>query len=326
MQNKVMDIVKFVACLFVVAIHINPMGIYGSDVCWLSICACRWAVPFFFATSGYLFFSRGKAYGDYAKRLLIMYAGWLFIMSYFVWQVFFTPTGKGLPMFILNLFVGNTFDPSWYLSASLLAVGLVYLLRKMNNHILLSIGALLYIPCLLSSVYYPIAQTIGLAPMIDSILHYFNPNNSFCSAFIYIVLGKIIAEIPQPIISQKTRQYWILLSLAIVLMASECVLMLDSSRWIQDSMLALPLMSYSLVMLVVSYGTIELPISPSVCHVLRNCSVIIYLSHYAFIHLVSSFHHSSDWKAYGFVVICSLTLACVMQWLNKYIKFLKYLY
>lgn len=142
MQNKLLDIVKFLACLFVVAIHKNPFGVCGEEVAWFAICVCRWAVPFFFVSSSYLFWKKGKKYSDYAKRLLILLVFWMLIYSFYIIPKYMT-VQNGWGAFLFGLCLGNTFESSWYLTASIEAMGLVWILRKWKNGVLLIIGSLL---------------------------------------------------------------------------------------------------------------------------------------------------------------------------------------
>ena len=52
------DIAKFVGAMLVVAIHTHPLG-YGSVPDYYFNCLCRIAVPFFFVTSSYFFYTGG---------------------------------------------------------------------------------------------------------------------------------------------------------------------------------------------------------------------------------------------------------------------------
>lgn len=323
MQNRLLDIVKFLACLFVVAIHKNPFGVYGEEVVWFAICFCRWAVPFFFVSSSYLFWKKGKKYSVYAKRLLILLVLWMLIYSFYIIPKYSSVQNGGL-LFLFGLCLGNTFESSWYLTASIEAMGLVWLLRKWNNGVLLIIGSLLYLICLAYSIYYPsLSQTFDLS-VLDGLSEYFKPTNSFFSAFVFIVLGKIVAE-QKELFSKYRKQILIGLVVSVIIGVMECVLFVDTSRWVQDALFCLPVFAFCLTSLI-SQSNIKIPLSDQFCKFLRNSSILVYLGHHLFIYLCETFHHKSDWKAYFFVVFCSLLFAYLVQFVSKRIKVLKYLY
>lgn len=69
-QYPLMDIMKFIACFQIVLLHCRPAY-------WMSA-PCRLAVPFFFASSSFLFFAKGANVVKYVKRLSILFLFGLF--------------------------------------------------------------------------------------------------------------------------------------------------------------------------------------------------------------------------------------------------------
>ena len=189
-QYKALDIGKFLAAFVVIAIHAHPVTSEFAK----SLYAI--AVPFFFIVSSFLFFKRQANYLNFAKRIGILYLVWFVIGISIVYARFFKGEafGDGLASFFHALLLTNTFPASWYLIASIEAIGLCVLLsRKLGNKGLLLVGVLLYIPTLLFSTYYgnlppdwqvAMSKLYGIVPV----------TNSFVIAFIYVVLGKIVAE------------------------------------------------------------------------------------------------------------------------------------
>jgi len=151
MRNNNIDILKIVLAFLVVALHIFPVtklkGIEGLISYEIASGITRIAVPTFFLISGY--FLRNKlndtAYlFKYAKRILLLYV---------VWQLIYIPdlirfyNLKRFSSFdaVLQLVFG--YWHLWYLLASVLAVGLLYVSRKLTVRVkwiliilLLSVG------------------------------------------------------------------------------------------------------------------------------------------------------------------------------------------
>lgn len=65
MQYKSIDLLKFVMAIMVVGIHAD--AIVDEDMPFLLSMMARWAVPFFFITSGFLLFRKISAVGDVLK-------------------------------------------------------------------------------------------------------------------------------------------------------------------------------------------------------------------------------------------------------------------
>lgn len=147
MRNNNLDILKVILAFLVVALHIFPVtklkGMEGLVSYEVASGITRIAVPTFFLISGY--FLRNKLEDTpylwkYAKRILLLYIVWQFIY---------------LPDFIRFYHLGrfSSFDVTlkliygywhlWYLLASVLAVGLLYVFRNLSVKIKWSVIILL---------------------------------------------------------------------------------------------------------------------------------------------------------------------------------------
>ena len=202
------DVLKFVLSIFIVAIHIDPFG--GS---WLSPYRYPWlrlAVPLFFVVSAYLFFSgfdtltdpsaRAAKIKKYCKRSAQLYGFWLVVL--------FVPTAilrgdfsKGFPDGLFNilhgLFFGSTFVASWYITASVIAVLLIYVLSKrLSNRAQLAIALVVYAICCCSSNYgdwfLQFHRIEVFAHGFDRVLG--SPYNNFMAGYSWMVIGKVIAD------------------------------------------------------------------------------------------------------------------------------------
>jgi len=136
MRNNNLDILKIVLAFLVMALHIFPVskleGITGLISYEIASGITRIAVPTFFLISGYFLRNKldDKAYlWKYAKRILLLYI---------VWQLIYMPDlirFYNLGWFshfemVLKLIYG--YWHLWYLLASVLAVGLLYLCRNVG--------------------------------------------------------------------------------------------------------------------------------------------------------------------------------------------------
>ncbi len=152
--NPSLDVGKFIAAIFVVCLHSRPF--YGTPFDYVLNLFFVMAVPFFFCTSSYLFYSRKGSLIKYIKRLLQIYFVWLVIEFPYVYLRFFSDgiSIRSLSFFIWNLLFLNTFLASWYLMASILAILIVdYLYRNGYIKQLIIIGGLCFILSLLGSMY-----------------------------------------------------------------------------------------------------------------------------------------------------------------------------
>ena len=135
-----LDVAKFVASLFVVAIHaklLDEVNIPGTGLSasWGIILVARLAVPFFFATSSFLLFrkigqlpagaSPWPTFAKFSKRLLRLWAFWFAVgtpmyffmafrhgewtMSGWLWDIVFVNGGIFYGWFLPALFYGMAF-------------------------------------------------------------------------------------------------------------------------------------------------------------------------------------------------------------------------
>lgn len=328
MTNKLLDIIKFIGCIFVVVIHTRPCHAISPTMDWMVTCSCRWAVPFFFTASSYLFWKSGKEYTIYAKRILQLILIWMVLLSYFIWNRFFSDgiTASSILRFVRNLLFGSTFPTSWFMTALLEGIGIVWLLKKwLNNRWLLLFSALAYLACVAQSLYYPIVGS-SIQHAIDLSERLINFSNSFVVSLIYIVIGKIFAEEKLPVLDKAGKRVWIVgLIFCIAIAGIECYTLMDVPRWKNDTYLTLPIMIYMLFRLMLQSDK-NIGLSQDICIYLRHCSTIIYLCHFSIMLLIQRIYAPLDWKLFIMVFATALLLSTVLQWTGKKINFVRRLY
>lgn len=180
-QFGALDLAKFVAAILIIVLHTNPFGSYSGVISYgLRSIVTVVAVPFFFITSGYLFFSKietlkGKEkdqyFLKYIKRLVIMYLIWSAIYFVFVlinW-IRFGATYIDVLQYVKRFFFEGSYSTIWFLPALISSITITYLLRKKLSYAQISAIAIpFYVIACLGSSY------LGLSEKIPVISHFFN--------------------------------------------------------------------------------------------------------------------------------------------------------
>ncbi|MEB3799759.1 acyltransferase [Flavobacterium columnare] len=139
MRNNNLDVLKIIMAFLVIALHIFPVskvtGIEGLISYEIASGITRIAVSTFFLISGYFLRNKlnDKPYlWKYTKRILLLYVVWQFI--YLPDLIRFYNLGWfSKSDMILKLIYG--YWHLWYLLATTIAVGLLYLLRNLSTAI-----------------------------------------------------------------------------------------------------------------------------------------------------------------------------------------------
>lgn len=322
-QHKSLDIFKFVAAILVVTLHAHPLSNFASGDYFLTA-LCRIAVPFFFITSSYLFFSRGKRVKDFAKRILILYAVWFVVNLPLVYVRFFKDGFNLLP-FLRGLFFSSTFAGSWFLAATVEGLGLCVLLSKRcSNTVLLIIGILLYSLTLLYATYRSLAPE-SIVEGLRSVNRIVSVVHSFIGSFLFMVLGKIIAE-------KKTLPDIgaVFAGLAVTCVAeiTEVVLGKPIIGMNSDTLVVLPLLAFFLLMLLVHPRFCSFTgISSDACRFMRHSSIIMYLSQFLIIATLHRFFPGIEpLMKFPLVLFSTLLIAIAIELLSRKYKFFTLFY
>ena len=288
----ILDVTKFVLSIMVVAIHSKLGG--NWRVSWTHPWV-RLAVPLFFVIGAFLFFrkydrlpgaERGPRLRRYAQRNLQLYGVWLVLLLvptilYRGWYKH-TPL-MGLFYFFRALFFKSTFVGSWFLMASVVAVGIVATLsRRVPDWVLLVLSLVVFVLTCLSCSYRRLLFDIpGLKHRIRTYFFYLGvPQYNYHAALIWVMLGKLAADHEEHIRAQYARPLCrVLVSLLLVM---GCILLCFELRamraydWAHadDAMLGL-LLPVACIFLILMNTTIHVPHAP----VLREVSTITFCLH-----------------------------------------------
>lgn len=139
-RNSAVDIAKYVASIFVVAIHTHPLRDMGELADFISVgLLSRWAVPFFAICTGF-YLALASAHNNILPvmkntffKILKMYVGWslLFLLIHLVdWYKAGTLCHEYILGWFMSFLVGEPYYHLWYLSALLYAIPLFALILR----------------------------------------------------------------------------------------------------------------------------------------------------------------------------------------------------
>lgn len=287
--NDLIDLVKLILSFAIVAVHTSLFDPYLYP--WL-----RLAVPLFFMISSYFFFEKIKkcvsakerlrALGSFALRNLKLYAFWfvvLFPINFFTRGWFDGGFFYGILNIVINLFIGSTFVASWFITALVIGTAIVFFLsRKLNNTLLLIIGALVFVAvCTRSSYMFLLEDFKGVLSAIWGYERIMNsPVNSFPASIFWIVLGKVFADG----FRIKIKPSIILASISSVLLFTEWMLIKEySGKFENDFYFMLAPACIALFSILIQLKPKEIKYAGH----MRKLSVIIFASHGAVLSCIS---------------------------------------
>ncbi len=202
-----LDIAKFFMAILIMFAHISSENVSINPKLKMVFSLYDFAVPFFFACSGYLFFLHFKAfeqknnnseYINFSKRIGLMYLIWSLIYFGFVltgWIINKTETIEILKYFHKALFF-STYGTIWFLPALWIGVTIVFFLLKKNVKIEI-IGIIAIIMWILGSLGYSYTKLIK-GTFIENLYSYYNmifvtTRNGFFSGFPMVFIGAYLA-------------------------------------------------------------------------------------------------------------------------------------
>ena len=287
LQWDAADVAKFLMSVSVVVLHTEPFGELGALILTPAL---RLAVPLFFMISARLFFTRlgydadwvdaRRALAHYALRTTKLYMFWLLVL--FIptvilrgWSLF-DPINLFLEL-VYNLLFGSTFVASWYLSASLVGLSIMILLRYRMHwswNALTVLAFILYFLCLATSSY-SWALTGPLARAASGISQLFSPYNSFPVAIFWLTVG-VRLSFSKSIRTLHNPQHVVASAIGMAALYLEWSLLKASAAELiaTDALLCLPLAAAPLF---VSLINCDLRVRHA--RELRSSSTIIYCFH-----------------------------------------------
>ena len=341
-QKSSLDIAKFLCAILVLIIHTDPVGSYSKALSFgFRNVICVVAVPFFFATSGYLLREKlgslqaaeQKQYmWKYLKRLAVIYLVWSAVYFPFV-VVKWLRADFGIGMvleYVKDFFFEGSYSTIWFLPALMSAALLYWILRrKLSGKGVFLVGCGCYIVTLLLSSYYGVTARIpGLAQLGQIYYGFFDSvKNGVLFGLVYMALGGMISESDG---FSKMKRPCALLGCAgsALLICAEVVVykIIGNTRGIDTIASLLPFTFFALIF------TLGVCVKPSpVCMLLRKLSMLIFLTQRIPISIIDLFMEESVIATNSLANFVAVTLATfaisfLILYLSKKLKWLNKIY
>ncbi|MBR4750825.1 MAG: acyltransferase family protein [Thermoguttaceae bacterium] len=231
------DLIKFIACIFIVALHANAL--YDINTV-LNVIVCegiaRLGVPFFFTASAFFFFRKPLIWEGtrkYCKRLLTLYMAWFIvsipktIFDRFVCSPY--PLGETIFRFIRSFFVTSTFSGSWFIASCVFCALFFYLLEKLDDRkrrvVTIALSAIIYFWITFTSAYGRLIGPLGLSIFYAGYeLILANPYCSIIVGIPYFALGRYYASRAEGGYYSKVHLFGLLAGISLALLLSEVYL------------------------------------------------------------------------------------------------------
>ena len=224
------DLMKFILCFLVVAIHSDPFEDISPFLNRLFLGVERLAVPLFFIASGFFLFKGGPLdkyqLVKYLKRMGLLYFAWFFIsLPITIFNRFLMGEGSlsvKLFLFVKNFFFTSTFSGSWFLASCFFCTILFYFIYKWfpskGGRIVIALSALAYLLCVSTSAWGNLMDGIGLRQSYNNLVFWFaKPYTSIIVGVPYFATGKYIAKKEDELESP----HWLLILTLITLLLLE---------------------------------------------------------------------------------------------------------
>lgn len=323
-QYNTIDILKFIMALLVIMIHVKP-NVHSDVMTRFFAPLTSIAVPVFFIISSVLLFGKlnNGSFSSllrYCKRIGLLYLCWALIDGWYILtnsSYFTTGIGTGIIDLCKDLIFATVFPGSWYLSASVMGVTIVYLLNKLLHPLVVFLITFIV-------AYYIYKIRILPEPMhcaYDWYASMFREkvHLSFPAQMIWISVGQIIS-----------------LRLSSIENAKKILLPFFCVTFVVCLVIAFFFNCFELrfvmaVSVVCSCLLIEIPSKP-IYKRLRNYSILMFFFHFSIAGKMRYFTHILwdsfviNWLFYLIVVAISILFADLVLRLekNRYFTFLKY--
>lgn len=213
-KYDLIDVLKFIAAIMVVTIHVAPFSADSPLSIWndiLNLYIARLAVPFFFCASGFFLYKKINLkefkfsfVKKYIIKMLTLYLIWTAI--YFPFSLLHIVTSNsgflhGVALYIRNSIFWGSYTHLWYLNATIFAVILISLLLKFcSPKVIFGISVIFFILGLLSESWFGLIVSFkNEFPIIWLILKFVEKivvtsQDGLFQGFVFISLGLLFAN------------------------------------------------------------------------------------------------------------------------------------
>lgn len=283
------DIIKFICAIFIVGIHTVLLDNQNDTIQWYIMHVLfRFAVPFFFVCSGFLFGKKHlenpadlkKISTKQIKRLLIPFIFWMLVsLPYEIITV------KGSSTFIIAIkIIKNViFYPwgaLWFLLAVIVAIIIEYFFLKKNKlNWAMILSAFLFIFGLLGNSYYFAIKGTVFQKVMDMYTNTFiTTRNGIFVGFPLFTLGVCIAQKEEWIKTIAKPKLYILLGIVLILQIGE-VTFIRNKAYADDHSLFITTIAMVAIVLTLCIKYQYVIFQKLNTKLLRNMSTGIYFMH-----------------------------------------------
>lgn len=243
--NKLVDDLRLLAAILVVAIHTGPFASMPMVNYFITNIIGRFAVPYFFALSGYYFYKKlertdsSEHFNQLKKTLFNL------LKLYALTLILYVPVWLYLNDFSISLFISDLLWNGihyhlWYFPALLIGMVVVYVMyKKLTTKQIFIIVAILYLFGAMINVYGPLLGEETLSLILNTIG---TPRNGIFFAPLFVFIGHVLARFP---VKFKRWVGW----LSLVLFIGEGILwfVLGTPDPLNAMFLTLPIATYFLM-------------------------------------------------------------------------------
>lgn len=295
---ELIDIMKFVCAIFVIAIHSGIVKYESGTTQWYIInVLLRLAVPFFFIASGFLF---GKKYLynkeklkensiKQVKRLIKPYIFWVIIIIPYI--IYANKLLKGnLIVSILKLFRLIIFNGyhMWFILALIVAICMEYMFLKKNKvKLAVFFSVILYSIALLGNSYYFLIEGTLIQNFIDVIIKIFTMvRNGIFVGFPLFTIGICVALHEKEIYKISNKKVYLFLLIFIITQILEASF-IRGKNYKEDHSLFISIIFIATLLLIICIKTKNIRFKKINTVLLRNLSTGIYYMHFPIIKYMS---------------------------------------
>lgn len=336
-----LDIAKFISALLVIAIHTAPLIDLNATANFVFVqIIARIAVPFFFITSGFLFFRHidmSREWNDYANITYLKRYEFRIFRMYLIWTILYLPfsylllrggdgiTMQSILMYVRDFFFQGSYYHLWFLPSLMFAVFAVYVLRSYVSmkHVLI-ISGILYIIGMLGNVY---GDTLSTIPVVSNLFALYTQvfvttRNGLFFGMIFIAMGACIANRTM-LTPLKGRYIGFLVAIILLCVESFGLKELGIMKDLTSMYVMLVPVVWFLFHILIRFELKKRPIY----RFLRTSSLLIYTVHIMFTVVLFTLVPTLDHLAiYGITAVSSFIISIVIYALSKKLRFLRYLY
>ena len=279
------DLFKYISSTLIVFLHVHTLEYYGAELnYYTSEVFCRLAVPFFFLTSGFLFYNGNHQMNfnytrRYCIRLLKLYIIWVSLYAPVIILINIERNTDPIQLLQYFLFSGAQ-THLWYLTALVFAILLLFFLQKKYSlNKILTISMFLYI---IGAIFVTYTEVIDKIPFIESIYSIYISifvqfrNGLFFLCF--VVIGAKISTVNFQQHSKITLLCAVIITYFLYNMEALFTYNIECSSEYDMRILLLPVS----VMIFLLILNISINIGMESGIILRNISTLTFLSHRIF--------------------------------------------